>query len=106
MSFPISALFSTMGIGFFLGLLAIDLIHDLGNHAPNYYPKVLKPCIVTPFLFSILGIFAISAIIRLLNETSRLRAVLRTILLLGSAFVFFDVLKSETELIGVTVGVN
>ena len=67
MSFPISALFSTMGIGFFLGLLAIDLIHDIGLMAHSYYPKVLQPSIVTPFLFTILGIFGVSAIIRVLN---------------------------------------
>ena len=83
-----------MGIGYSLGLLTVDLIHDIGKSAPTYYPKVLSPSIVTPFSLIVIALFALSAIIRVFGETCMKRATLRVTLLVATTGLFVDVIKT------------
>lgn len=61
---PVTSLIYTLGIGYSLGLLTVDLIHDIGKSAHTYYPKVLSPSAVTPFVLIMVALFALCAVIR------------------------------------------
>ena len=104
MQVSISALLSTLGIGFSLGLICVDLIHDIGAHAPSYYPTMLSPSPVLPFMLLMAGVFAVAAFRRVFQETSKSRSLLRVLMLLASGALLVDVIGSEANLVQVSIG--